>query len=77
MTPQRAYREALAEVEKANAECVAAVKKDDDEVAHIQEDLARATALKWIAAHATDDRARKLAELALATDDLDFHRWCA
>jgi hypothetical protein len=51
---------------------------DDDEQAHIEEDDFREWALEWIAGSANGaTEAAAIAQLALATRDIDFSRWCS
>jgi len=54
---------------------IAAIDTNDDEAAHGTEDAIRDAVLRAIAEGSAD--ARALAEAALTTDDLDFHRWFA
>ena len=50
---------------------------EDPEEAHWTEDRIHEDALRWVADHSTDERARDVAALALSTLDVDIPRWYA
>lgn len=51
--------------------------RGDDESQHSIEDDMRKKVLRAIAAGIDPETARRLAKLALSTEDLHFARWCA
>jgi hypothetical protein len=54
------------------------IADDDDGLAHVNEDDMRAAILKAVATGRVGGLlARELCALALTTDDIKFHRWCA